>query len=188
MISFRIKLDFLLKDIGEYFLYNGVLVSSVQQNESALRISKKRGIYVHAKLDLKLVPNFYQHYIMFWCLSISVIRINSTFCCSLNLLPEHCTLILLVVLVNACGSILLSVFRFRVGVHCPPSEGQMALGLAEGSESDRKLCVASWSWKGQLRFLHVLPALAPDGRRCLSKSLRPSSGQSPATNPSGTRS
>ena len=101
MISFRIKLDFLLKDIGEYFLYNGVLVSSVQQNESALRISKKRGIYVHAKLDLKLVPNFYQHYIMFWCLSISVIRINSTFCCSLNLRPEHCTLILLVVLVEA---------------------------------------------------------------------------------------
>ena len=66
---------------------------------------------------------------------------------------------------NACGSILLSVFRFRVGLHSlpdpTPSEGQMALGLAAGSESDRKHCVTSWTWKGQLRFYAHSPRSGP---------------------------
>ena len=55
---------------------------------------------------------------------------------------------------NACGSILLSSGS-------PPSEGWMALGLAAGSESDRKRCVTSWSWKGQLRFYAHSPHSGP---------------------------
>ena len=55
---------------------------------------------------------------------------------------------------NACGSILLSSGS-------PPSEGRMALGLAAGSESDRKRCVTSWSWKGQLRFYAHSPHSGP---------------------------
>ena len=116
----RIKLDFFfLKSYWRILVYNGVLASAAQQNESALRISKKRGIYAHAKLDLKLVPNSYQHYIMFWCLSISVIPVNSMFCCSLNLLLEHCTLILLVVLVeaNLCTWVNYREYKMLIDLH-----------------------------------------------------------------------
>ena len=94
---------------------------------------------------------------------------------------------------DACGSLLLSVFRFRVGLHSlptPPPHLKVrwpwdllrAVKVTGSTVSLPGAGRASWG------SMHFLPALAPDGRRCLSRSLRPSSGQSPATNPSGTRS